>query len=150
MTEKGVKAMENVKKQIPIEEGLFYLPSLPGEKPYLIGSKCNICGNVTFPKREICPRCAKRNTMQEYHIHGKGKLNTFSIVNAALPGFKAPSIQAYVDLEEGPRIWSIITGIEPNEKALQIGMDLELVVEKVREDAQGNEVMSYQFRPAKK
>jgi hypothetical protein len=26
-------------------------------------------------------------------------------------------------------------------------MDVELVVEKVREDAQGNEVISYQFRP---
>ena len=142
--------MENVKKQIPIEEGLFYLPSSPGEKPYLIGSKCTICGNVTFPKREVCPRCVKRDTMREYHIHGKGKLNTFSIVNAALPGFKAPSIQAYIDLEEGPRIWSLITGIEPNEKALQIGMDLELVVEKVREDTQGNELMGYQFRPVKK
>ena len=142
--------MENVKKQIPIEEGLFYLPSSPGEKPYLIASKCTICGNVTFPKREVCPRCVKRDTMREYHIHGKGKLNTFSIVNAALPGFKAPSIQAYIDLEEGPRIWSLITGIEPNEKALQIGMDLELVVEKVREDTQGNELMGYQFRPVKK
>jgi hypothetical protein len=28
-------------------------------------------------------------------------------------------------------------------------MELELVVEKVREDAQGNVLVSYQFRPAK-
>jgi uncharacterized OB-fold protein len=85
--------------------------------------------------------------MEEVHLSGRGKLDTFSIVNAALPGFKAPSIQAYVNLEEGPRIWSLITGVEPDEKALKIGMELELVVEKVREDAQGNEVISYQFRP---
>ncbi len=87
--------------------------------------------------------------MTEVHLSGGGKLDTFSIVNAALPGFKAPSIQAYVKLEEGPRIWSLITGVEPNGKALKIGMDVELVVEKVREDAQGNEVISYQFRPVK-
>jgi uncharacterized OB-fold protein len=87
--------------------------------------------------------------MTEVHLSGRGKLDTFSIVNAALPGFKAPSIQAYVNLEEGPRIWSLITGVEADEKALRIGMDVELIVEKVREDAQGNEVISYQFRPVK-
>ena len=137
------------KKQVPIEEGLFYQPASKKEKPYLIGSKCSLCGNVTFPKKPVCPRCAKKDTMTVVHLSGRGKLDTFSIVNAALPGFKAPSIQAYVQLEEGPRIWSLITGVEPNEKALKIGMDVELIVEKIKEDAQGNEVISYQFRPVK-
>jgi uncharacterized OB-fold protein len=137
------------KKQVPVEEGLFYKPASPKEKPYLIGSRCSLCGNVTFPKMKVCPRCAKKDTMEEVHLSGRGKLDTFSIVNAALPGFKAPSIQAYINLEEGPRIWSLITGVEADEKALKIGMELELVVEKVREDAQGNEVISYQFRPIK-
>ena len=139
--------MDNGKKQIPIEEGLFHIPASPEEKPYLIGSKCDICASVTFPKREICPRCVKPGTMKEVHLSGKGKLDTFSIVKAALPGFKAPSIQAYVQLAEGPKIWSLITGIEPDPNALKIGMDLELVIEKVREDAQGSELISYQFRP---
>ena len=139
-----------VKKQIPIEEGLFYQPVSPEEKPYLIGSKCSICGNVTFPKMQICPRCAKRNTMEEIHLSGKGRVDTFSIVNAALPGFKAPSIQAYVNLEEGPRIWTLITGCEPKEDALKIGIEVELVLAKVKEDADGTELISYQFRPIKK
>ena len=141
--------MENVKRQIPVEDGLFYVPTSQSEKPYLIGSRCTVCGNVTFPKRAVCPKCVKPDTMEEYHLAGKGRLNTFSIVNAALPGFKAPSIQAYVDLEEGPRIWSIVTGAGPDPAKLQIGMELELVLEKVREDKEGNEIVSYQFRPAK-
>lgn len=141
--------MDNAKKQIPIEEGLFHVPASAGDKPYLIGSKCGTCNLVTFPKREVCPRCVKIGTMAEYHIYGKGRLNTFSIVNAALPGFKAPSIQAYVDLDEGPRIWSLITGVVPDPALLRIGMELELVVEKVREDREGNEYISYQFRPVK-
>ena len=138
---------DNEKKRIPIEEGLFHVPDSADDKPYLIGSKCDSCGNVTFPKREVCPRCVKRDTMAEYHIYGKGKLNTFSIVNAALPGFKAPSIQAYVDLDEGPRIWSLIVGVDPDPEALRIGMELELVVDAVRQDREGNEYISYQFRP---
>lgn len=141
--------MDKAKKQIPIEKGLFHVPTSSDDKPYLIGSKCSSCNLVTFPKREVCPRCVKRGTMSEYHIYGKGRLNTFSIVNAALPGFKAPSIQAYVDLDEGPRIWSLITGIDANPDALRIGMELELVVEKVREDREGNEYTSYQFRTVK-
>lgn len=139
--------METLKKQISIEDGLFHVPSSAEDKPYLIGSKCSSCGMVTFPKREVCPRCLKKGTMKEYQIYGKGRLNTFSIVNAALPGFKAPSIQAYIDLDEGPRIWSLITGIDPDPDLLKIGMELELVVEKVREDHEGNEYLSYQFKP---
>lgn len=139
--------MESPKQRKPIEEGLFYVPSSPDESPYLIGSKCTICGNVTWPKRGVCPSCVRKDTMEEYHIYRGGALNTFSIVNAALPGFKAPSIQAYVDLDDGPRIWSLITGIEPDEKKLKIGMKVELVVEKVREDKEGNDVVSYMFRP---
>lgn len=139
--------MKDLKKKIPIEEGLFSIPLTSGEKPYLIGSKCTICGKVFFPKREVCPNCLKINTMQEHQIYGGGRLYTFSIVNAALPGFKAPSIQAYVDLEEGARIWTLITGIEPDPKLLKIGMELELVIEKIREDEHGNEILSYKFRP---
>jgi uncharacterized OB-fold protein len=137
------------KKRIPIEEGLFHEPVSSEEEPYLVGSRCSLCGCVTFPKMQICPRCAKKDVMVEEHLCGRGKIDTFTIVNAALPGFKAPCIQAYVTLEDGPRIWTLITGVEAAEKALKIGMDVQLVVEKVREDAQGNEVVSYQFRPAK-
>jgi uncharacterized OB-fold protein len=87
--------------------------------------------------------------MEEIHFSGKGKIDTYSICNAALPGFKAPSIQGYISLEEGARFWSLITGVEPSDEKLKIGMDVELVIGKLRDDAEGNEVMSYQFRPVK-
>lgn len=137
------------KKQIPVAEGLFYKPSAPGEKPYLIGSKCNGCGYLTFPKIPICPRCAKKGTMEEIHLSGRGKVESFTIVWSPLPGFKAPSVQSYIKLDEGITIWSLMTDCEPSEDALNIGMDVELVIGKVREDAEGNEVISYQFRPVK-
>jgi len=137
------------KKQVPVQEGLFYQPTTPEEKPYLIGAKCTVCGYVSFPRLPVCPCCIKKDTMEEIHISGKGKIDTFSTCYAALPGFEAPSIQAYINLEEGARIWSLITGVEPSDEMLKIGTDVELSIGKLREDAAGNEIMSYQFRPVK-
>jgi len=135
------------KKEIPIEEGLFYISDPPEKKPYLIGSKCKLCGAATFPKIPVCGHCGKQDTMEEVLLDGKGTIDTFSIVNSALPGFKAPSIQAYIYLEAGPRVWGLITGCEPSEQELEIGMEVELVIAKVKEDAEGNDIISYQFRP---
>jgi uncharacterized OB-fold protein len=140
--------MDVEKKQIPIEEGLFTIPASEDEKPVLLGAKCHVCGLAAFPIIATCPRCAIPGTMMNTPLKGRGKLDAFSIVHAALPGFKAPSIQAYIILEEGARIWSLVTGCEPREEALRIGMDMELVVAKVREDADGNDIISYQFKPA--
>ena len=39
----------------------------------------------------------------------------------------------------------MFTGCDP--EAIKIGMDVELVIEKLGEDEQGNEVMTYKFRP---
>ena len=138
--------MEKEKKQIPIEEGLFTQPD--GGKPQLIGNRCRACGLVTFPKTPVCPKCMEKGTMEDALLEGRGKLDSYCIVNAALPGFKMPSIQAYINLEDGPRIWSLVTGCEPSDEALSIGMDMEMVIAKVREDADGNDLISYQFKPA--
>ena len=137
------------KKQVPVQEGIFYQPSSPGEKPYLIGSRCRTCGYISFPRLMVCPRCAEKDTMAEVHLSGRGRIDTFSTCFAALPGFPAPTIQGYINLEEGARIWSLITGIEPSDEALKIGTDVELVIEKLRTDAEGNEIISYKFRPVK-
>lgn len=147
MANRSGKETSAAKRQIPVEEGLFHQPQVPGERPYLIGAKCRECGYVSFPRLMVCPRCVKKDTMEEVHLGGRGKIDMFSTCYAALPGFQAPSIQGYISLEEGARIWSLITGVEPSEDAIKIGMDVELVIEKLREDDEGNEIMSYKFRP---
>ena len=149
MAEQSQNESVTGKNQIPVQEDLFYQPQSPEEKPYLIGAKCTVCGYISFPKLMVCPRCVKPDTMEEIHLSGKGKIDMFSTCYAALPGFKAPSIQGFINLEEGARIWSLITGTEPSDEALKIGMDVELVIEKLREDSEGNEIMSYKFRPVK-
>jgi len=132
-------------KEIILGEGLFHMPSSPDERPYLKGSKCLSCGLVFFPKLKICPKCLRRGTIEEATLTGKGVIDTFAVVNSALPGFKSPSVQAYINLLEGPRVWGLITGCEPDE--LEIGMEMELAIGEVKRDGEGNVFISYQFRP---
>jgi uncharacterized OB-fold protein len=96
----------------------------------------------------VCPRCLKNGTMEIAHVSGKGTLDTYSTCFAALPGFPAPTIQGYV-LIGGARIWTQITGTDMSGADLKTGMDVELVIEKLRDDADGNEIVSYKFQPVK-
>jgi len=135
------------KKQIPVEEGLFYQPQKPGEKPYLIALRCKECGYTDFPRLiQDCPRCQKKGTMETVQLSGTGTLDTYSTCNSALPGFPMPTIQGYVEIG-GARVWSQITGTDMTGAALKPGMEVELVIEKLRQDAEGNDIMSYKFRP---
>ncbi len=148
MSDKQAPEPAGAPRQIPAQEGLFHQPDSPDDQPYLIGNRCRECGFVSFPKLITCPRCIKKGTMEEYHLVRRGKVDMFASCNAALPGFKAPSVQGYITLEDGGRLWSLITGVDPDDvNAIKVGTEVELVIEKLREDADGNEIMSYKFRP---
>lgn len=92
------KNMASSKRQIPVIEGLFHLPASPSEEPYLIGSKCKLCGYVSFPKRAVCPICVKGSTMQEAPLGRYGTIKYFSISRISQPGFPAPYVQSFVQL----------------------------------------------------
>lgn len=130
-----------------IAEGLFVLPGESLEKGYLLGSRCQECSLVTFPKRSICPNCLVENTMEEIPLSKKGKLYTFSVNEMAPQGFEAPYITGRVDLPEQVRVFSIIGGCEAHEDSVQIGMDMELFFETIRLDENGNSLLGYKFRP---
>ena len=53
---------------------------------------------------------------------------------------------AKVELPEGPLVTTVITGCDPEK--VSIGMEVDLQIEKVKEDEAGNEVMAYVFKPA--
>lgn len=139
--------MEKTKKRIPILPGLFHEKSSPEGRSYLIGSRCKECGRVYFPKRFVCPVCMGGESIEETALSTRGRIDTFSVVHVAPVGFKAPYIQAFVDLPEGPRVFTLITGCEPLRNELQEGEEVELVITKVAEDEKGNDLIGYQFRP---
>jgi len=140
-------------ESIRSEDAVMLVPGLvaSGRSPdgaALIGSSCRNCHTVVFPRMAVCPACRKADTMQIVEIGKTAKLYSFTIARAASIGFKAPYFQAYVDLPEGPRIFTLVSESVPVEPdALREGMDLELVIEPVRTDAAGRPVLTYKYRP---
>ncbi|MFC1940270.1 Zn-ribbon domain-containing OB-fold protein [Chloroflexota bacterium] len=138
------------KKRIPVREGLWTTPSSPDEQPQLIGSKCPACGEVYFPKKErgVCVHCGHRG-LEDVKLSRRGKIHSFSVIVQQPTNFflgEVPYAYGYIDLPE-VRVRAHLTGCDF--KDLKLGMDVELVIEKLGEDEQGNEVMAHKFRPVK-
>ena len=141
------------KEPILIAEGLVALPTSPIEKPYLIGSKCRSCGETFFPSRRCCRRCSSED-MEKIPLSRVGKLFSFTTVRVKPPHFigEVPYLVGVVELPEGERIKTLLTGCDQSE--LEIGMKMELVIEYVGKlkapigniDA-GTGVSGWKFRP---
>lgn len=127
--------------------GIIHESAGPGDRDYLIGGKCKSCGRVFFPKISVCRVCMVEDTIEEIPLGAGGKIDTFTVVHVAPTGFKAPYIQAYVDLPEGPRVFALIAGVDPLRHGLKEGAEVELVIGKIREDEKGNDLIGYMFRP---
>ena len=139
----GFTGMKEVKRgRRVVREGLFDWPSV---SPALIGHRCKVCKNVFFPRRFICPECFEEGTLEEIHLSTKGRLYTFSVLERGPLGFDPPYAVGYIDLPEGFRIYSLLTAESMEE--LRIGMEMELVIEKIRQDSEGNEIIGYKFKP---
>ena len=145
--DKNASKAESIENLVdPKLKPLIKLAGSSSEKPHLIGSKCSLCGEFFFPKRAICPNCLKEEELKEVALSNTGKLYTYCIVKAAPLGFEAPYVIGYVDLPEGLRIFAPLA--ECNEENLKIDMDLEVIVDKIREDEAGQAVYGYKFKPA--
>lgn len=138
-------------KQIPIQEGLFTWPS---DNPRLIGSKCNNCGEVLFPAQKTCPACCLQDSVN-VELSTSGKLWTWTIqgfppksppyAKAETPENFTPFGVGYVELPENVRVETRLTQNDPDK--LKIGMTMELVIETFIQDAEGNDVMCFAFKP---
>jgi uncharacterized OB-fold protein len=113
-------------------------------KAFLIGYRCSYV-EVFFPRRFICPDCFKEDTLEKIHLSTKGKLYTFCILERGPIGFDTPYAVGYIDLPEGLRIYALL--MESRIERLKIGMEMELVIEKIRKDSEGNDIIGYKFKP---
>nr|WP_290666511.1 Zn-ribbon domain-containing OB-fold protein [Ardenticatena sp.] len=120
---------------------------LHNQRYKLEGSRCTRCGTLAFPPRPICRVCRSRD-MEPYTFSGRGTVYSYSVVYQSPEGFEAyvPYVVALIDLEEGVRITAQLTDVNPDE--VYIGMPVEMVVRKIREDGErGLIVYGYKFRP---
>lgn len=111
---------------------------------FLLGSRCTSCGAHFFPVRQACSGCL-HDDLETVRFSRTATLYTFSIVRQSTPEFEVPYALGYVDLPEGVRVMTQLTGRDVED--YEIGMEMELVVEPFGKDEQGNETAGYRFRP---
>lgn len=125
---------------------------LAGRK--LMGTRCTCDGTVFLPPRAYCPDCASQSpripggphvgdsrdgAMEWLEFSGKGMLLTFTIIYigpAAMiaAGFnrKNPYCVGIVQLEEGPRISALITGVNPfKPETIAVGSAVSLDIQEL-------------------
>ncbi len=78
-------------------------------------------------------------------MSSKGKLYSYSIVQVAPKRFLPPYSLGYVDFPEGVRVLGQLTTIDTAKLKTDMGVQAELG--RIAVDEQGNEVVSYKFRP---
>ena len=137
------------RKQIPVAEDYFVWPSTEAG---LIAARCKSCETYYFPKTFLChnPKCKER-IVEETVIKGQGKLWSYTTLHYIPPfpyvsvGDGFPIYIGLVEFPEGIRIMGQLTGVEENH--LSIDMDVELIIEKLFNDDDGNDVMTWKFKP---
>jgi len=134
--------------RVPVAEGVFTWPS---DEPRLIGSRCGGCAIVTFPTQNSCPRCACTE-MAEHLLPRRGRLWAWTTQEFPPPSppYAGPTGDAfipyavgYVELAGEVRVETRLTQAE----GLRTGMEMELVLVPFRTNDDGNEVVTFAFRP---
>lgn len=142
--------MANIlKKRTSVREGLFTSPSDSDVEPQLIAGRCSQCGETIFPKPILCPNCQSEK-IEEVKLSGRGKIYSYTVVmQQPRPYYKGPVPYGlgFVELPEGVRVETLFTNCDP--ESLYIGMEVELVIEKLYEDDRGQELITYKFRPVR-
>lgn len=132
------------KIQISAIPGAF---EIEGGRPYLIGTKCSKCGAAFFPPRYVCTYCLTDEGMRKVRLGNTGKLYAYTTIYVSSKEFSPPYLFGYIILEtENIRIPTMITGVK-DPKVLKTGLNMEMVIEKLRDDDKGNELITYKFRP---
>ena len=135
--------------QVPVAEGVFTWPA--ADEPQLIGSRCADCGMVTFPTQDSCPRCAS-TAMEETLLARRGTLWAWTTQSfPPPPPYSGPTGKDFVPFGVGyvelgdVKVEARLTESDP--ESLVHGMTMELVLVPFRTDDDGNEVVTFAFRP---
>lgn len=110
---------------------------------WLLLQHCLACAAVQYYQQTVCRACGA-DQLEHRAASGRGRVHSFSVVHRAPgPAFKGDTPYAIllVELEEGPRMVSALTGADPEQ------VDFDMPVELVCVPASDEITLPY-FRPA--
>jgi len=97
----------------------------------LVVQECRSCGRLTHPPLPACPDCHSTE-LGWREVSGHGTVYTYTVVRHPTHfafADRVPYVIALVELAEGPRLISGITGIAPDE--VRVGMPVRVVFREV-------------------
>ena len=134
--------------QVPLKKGLWSDPDADGNV-FLLASKCKNCGELFFPTKQgtICTNC-QNEEFETVNLSPTGKIFTFSVVQVRPPEFykgEVPYALARIELPDGILIDSLVADCDFDQ--LNVGMEMELMIDKLYTNEEGKDVMTYKFKP---
>jgi len=96
--------------------------------------KCTRCGHIRFPPGVVCPECHSLEA-EWTRLSGRGLVYSFAIFRMAFhPSYQndIPYAVAIIQLDEGPRMESNITGCRMED--IKIGMPVAVYFDDVTDD----------------
>lgn len=92
--------------------------------------RCTGCGQAYFYPRPVCPSCGSAR-VEWFTASGRATLYSYVINHRPAPGFEneGPYAIAVVQLAEGPRMMTNLTGVPATPQDLELDMELEVTFE---------------------
>ena len=90
----------------------------------LVGQRCTRCATLRHPPRPMCPHCGSLE-VEVVELSGRGTVYSYALLHHPQhPAFDYPVVAVLVDLDEGIRLVSNLTDIDPAD--VRIGMRVEV------------------------
>ena len=140
--------------QVPAIDGWF---TTDGE-PALIGSRCASCGSYFFPpERTLCrnPACGS-GELEHLELSRRGKVWSFSVNHYAAPApyvgkdpFEPYTVVAVeLSAEQMVILGLLAEGVDPS--VLKIGDEVEVVIEPLFTDDEGQTHLVWKWKPVQR
>ena len=98
--------------------------------------RCTDCNRVHWYPRLICPHCHSMN-LEWIEASGEGRIHTFAVQHRAMGPWaeEAPFVTAYIDLNEGDRMLTVLRGVDPlKPETIKIGARVRVEFEEASAD----------------
>lgn len=90
----------------------------------LIAQRCGDCGRLRHPPRPMCPYCGSL-AIELTELSGRGVVYSYAVLHHPQhPAFEYPVVIVLVDLDEGVRLLSNLTGVATDD--VRIGLPVEV------------------------
>lgn len=111
--------------------------------PYLVGSKCNNCNHLSFPKKEVCSICMTVSDYEEVLFGKLGSIVNVTFCHTAPKGYTSPYALGVIKTTEGPEV---VSQIEGEFDQLKRNNKVELIISPTSTNEDGSELLGWKYK----